>query len=138
MRIDMPANSVVSESPQVADFRREIARLQSQVADLSRRLEEIAEPDSKRVHKPFDFYSRVQVISKKSASKKVRGKHGTILGRAPGRNHWIYTVFIDDENETWSLSGQELRLIGDHAAPSAKPSRTRIKVDSHGRGYLAR
>jgi len=94
----------------------------------------------KRRTTPFDFNARVVVSPNRKTLRSIRGKTGTVLGRAPGQGNWIYTVFIDDRNECWSLAHNELK-------PSAKPApkmsadpvrHLRVRVDKQGRGRLTK
>ena len=89
---------------------------------------------------PFDFYARVVVSPNRKSLRSIRGKTGTVLGRAPGQGHWIYTVFIDDQDECWSLAHNELKPSAKSAPKGSADQvrRLRVRVDKHGRGRLTK
>ena len=89
---------------------------------------------------PFDFHARVVVSPKRKSLRSIRGKTGTVLGRAPGQGNWIYTVFIDDQNECWSLAHNELKPSAKsaHKVSVDRVRHIRVKVDKQGRGHLTK
>jgi len=128
-----------------ADDAAELARVRKAIGreldrrGISHRWRKSTGEAADETPRAFDFSARVAVAAPRKAARAVRGKLGTILGRAPGPDGWTYTVFIDDQEECWSLAHAELKLI---SPPPAKPSagtagHIRVKVDNKGRGHAA-
>jgi hypothetical protein len=135
----MPTETL--EISDTSEIRELLSLALRKLNSLDRKLQHPAGSErrgSARSVKPYDFFVRVQVEPTSKSLETLRGKVGTVRGRARGRQGWTYAVFIDDLQECWSVHHHELKLLGKQE-PKASNGHTapiRVRVDSKGRGHI--
>ncbi len=88
----------------------------------------------------FTFYEKVRIHSIEPAKSHLDGEFGTILGRTLTEDNktWLYAVWLDSEQMTWSFNESELEGTGEYGQREDlyDGSKLRVVVDDSGEGKI--
>ena len=87
--------------------------------------------------KVLPFNARVKIVSRRPLLKSIRGKEGTVLGRAMQKNTCISYAILVDKDDCWSVLPSDIKATGE-IAPTPKVKHVRILVDKAFRGRVAK